>query len=212
VSFLNNKYQIVSTGCCGTHYIYEFLKKSYGEDNLNNIFMNHNIQGKGKLFNIDNDVKFIYLYRHPIDCVVSFYNKSKDYHKAGRFARRHCKNIKGNYHTMDKRWDVSQYFNNAHKDLYRFSRHYRKFMNNKKSYKFMYIKYEHFYKYINEFLHFLEIDDKFICDFKWKQGESSRHSLSKDDMIKAKKIYERAEREYDSYPEFCTNFTGKISD
>ena len=214
MSFQNKKYIIMSTGSCGSHYLYEFLEECYGNIFFNNVI---NIKKEGNTnshntdkekFYVDTDVKFLYIYRNPIDSIVSFYNKSKGTRKPGNFARRHCKKIRGDFVGMNTKWNVEKYFRKIDRYLFCFSEHYSFFMHKReKKYECMYVKYEYFYKHIDEILNFLEIDDNFKTGFKWKSGKSSRYSLSKKELEQAKKIYKNELIKYNSYPEFATNST-----
>lgn len=195
--------RIVSTGSCGTGYLTIYLEECYGKFPLN-IIKSHYCNGK--YFNIDKDVKFLYIYRHPIDSVVSFFNKRKNMKHPGLFANRHCKHLKGDSSKINKNWTVREYFANTNKDTFNFIKHYEFFMNNReKKYKFIYVKYEHFHKHTDEILHFLNVDSKFINNFKWKQGPSSFSSLFPLELKMAKKIYKDVLKKYNSYPEFYTN-------
>jgi len=212
MSFQNKKYIIMSTGSCGSHYLYEFLEECYGNIFFNNVI---NIKKEGNTnshntdkekFYVDTDVKFLYIYRNPIDSIVSFYNKSKGTRKPGNFARRHCKKIRGDYVGMSTKWTVGKYFIKINRDLFCFSDHYSFFMHERKKIRiYIYIKYEYFYKHIDEILNFLEIDEDFKTRFKWSSGTSSCCSLSNKELWQAKKIYKNELIKYNSYPEFATN-------
>lgn len=102
---------------------------------------------------VDDNTRVVYMFGNPMNAVLSFFNRriqrshlhgfgdQEDQCGDKEWAVKHCKNVYGDWRSLDPAWDLEDYLRNG-KDLFRLEDHFNRWATAKRPYPILLLRYE----------------------------------------------------------------------
>jgi hypothetical protein len=194
---MKKPFVVISYGGCGSKFLVRQISNHIGHDNYNAYHSHQRLPDKEFIAQYE---KVIFIFGNPIDSVKSFFGRrlkntklhsyySKEGSSDKGWAKKHCKNLKGDFNKLDVSWTLHDYLNNG-QDLFLLEDFFSNWVNNEDTAGVFFIKYEKLWEYKNEIQNYLGFDDSFATNFEKQQQRSSTIDLiSEKDNCLASDIY-----------------------
>lgn len=186
-----------SYGGCGSKFLTKQIVKQY--QNIHTSSIHQHIRNPSDIKDVDN-LKMIFVIGDPIDAILSFFWRQKQNtsqhgfnNKASNgsldWPARHCKNIAGDYLSLNPTWTLSKYLENS-VDLFLLREFLENWLNHELKEKVLFIKYENIWEHKKDIANFLCLGDEFVTDFSEKVARTSKGLvLPKEDKSRLENVY-----------------------
>lgn len=117
----------------------------------------------------------VYIFGNPLNSIVyHFYVRERYKEKSwGKmWAKKHCKNMRGEWYEFNQEWDLDDYLGNG-KDLFKMKEHFDNWKRAKVNYPIMFVRYETMWEHLDEIFDFLDISKEKIKNFPQRRKRRS---------------------------------------
>ncbi len=133
---------------------------------------------------VDDDVRVVYLFGNPLNAIISFFNRrvarsqlhgfggQEDIHPSREWALNHCRNLQGEWQSLDSSWGLEEYLDNG-KDLFGLEDHFSNWHTAIRGYPILSLKYETLWGHLGEIAQFLEIPEVDTAEFPPQEKRGS---------------------------------------